>query len=143
MQQCRLYRQTVVIYTVMVLILCLLVIVKMSKHVAVQIVQTAVIYTVMILIVCLLVIVKMSKHVAVQIVQTDCFDIFTVMVLIVRLLVIVKVSKHVAVQFVQTDFCDIYCYGIDCVFVGYSKNVETCSSVECTGRLLWYILLWY
>jgi len=51
-------------------------------------------------------------------------------------LVIVKILKHVAVYILQTDFCDIYCYGIVCVFVGYSKNVETCSSVDCTDRLL-------
>jgi hypothetical protein len=62
--------------------------------------------------------------------------IYTVTLLIVRLLVIVKMSKHVAVKIVQTDCCDMYCYGIDCVFVGYSKNVETCSSVDCTDRLL-------
>ena len=40
MQQCRLHKQTVVIYTVMVLIVCLLVVIKGSKHVAVQIAQT-------------------------------------------------------------------------------------------------------
>ena len=60
----------------------------------------------------------------------------TVMVLIVRLLAIVKMSKHVAVYIVQRDCCDMYCYGIDCAFVGYSKNVGTCSSVDCAVRLL-------
>ena len=24
----------------------------------------------------------------------------------------------------------MYCYGIDCAFFGYSKNVETCSNVD-------------
>ena len=35
----------------------------------------------------------------------------------------------------------MYCYGIDCAFVGYSKNVETCSSVDCTVRLVIYTVM--
>ena len=33
-----------------------------------------------------------------------------------------KLSKHVALYITQTHCCDIYCYGIDCVFVGYDDD---------------------
>jgi Ethanolamine utilization protein EutJ (predicted chaperonin) len=35
-----------------------------------------------------------------------------------------KMSKHVAVYITQTDCCDIYCYGINCVFVGYNNQFK-------------------
>ena len=30
----------------------------------------------------------------------------------------------------------MYCYGIGCAFVGYSKNVESFASVDCTGTVV-------
>ena len=39
-------------------------------------------------------------------------------------------SKHVAVLAEHTDCYDIYCYGIDCVFVGYRGTLLVVQMVE-------------